>query len=201
LQHRADHEADQATRNEQACLARRQMPWLGHVVNDVGGVERVIAVKENHQADEQGKKAVVTADRGVGDFLADVDHARRTWARETGNAEKDLDRSISACRTVYMPVSMNLNVFSLNALRVKSSKAGGVSEGRSALYPKLGSLLTACKGRLTPSFARTANESAIACPRPFGLLVSKSCSPEQSCTGHSIDSTFPECIICPVSKI
>lgn len=78
LEQRADHEADQAARNKQTRLAWSQVPRLHHIMNDVGWIECIVAVKEHNHTDKQCEKAMVWADGSVRDFLAYIDHARHT---------------------------------------------------------------------------------------------------------------------------
>jgi hypothetical protein len=67
-------------------------------MNDVGRIESIVAVKKNHHADEQGEEAMVSADGSAGDFLAHIDHERRTRAKRSMIAADGLLGRISAFR-------------------------------------------------------------------------------------------------------
>jgi hypothetical protein len=44
---RADQKSDESTRDEEAGLSRLEIPWLQHVVNDVGRIEYVVAIEQS----------------------------------------------------------------------------------------------------------------------------------------------------------
>src|ERR1700733_3279812 len=64
---------------------------------------------------------MVGADRSVGDFLADVDHARRTCAWRSIDSEDGLFCRISTTGSLRMQANMFLNTFSLSAFHAMSS--------------------------------------------------------------------------------
>src|SRR5882757_6050721 len=54
------------------------MPRLSYVMNDVCGIEGIVAVEEHHHADQQREKAMISPDRSVSDFFAHINHERHT---------------------------------------------------------------------------------------------------------------------------
>jgi hypothetical protein len=73
---RPDEEADEPARYQEPRLPGQQSPRLCHVVDDVGGIERIVSVKQSKDAHGGAKTPVEGADLGLRQFLMDVDHAR-----------------------------------------------------------------------------------------------------------------------------
>src|SRR5258708_35406808 len=73
---RAEQEADQSARYQKARLARLEAPGSGDIVDDISGIEGVVAVEQRQQSHEGAKTPVEGARLGIRQFFMDVDRLR-----------------------------------------------------------------------------------------------------------------------------
>jgi len=69
----ADQKADQAARDQQSRLAALEAPRRRHIVNDIGRIERIVAVEQREQPHDQAKTQMKSAHPRLGQLLVHID--------------------------------------------------------------------------------------------------------------------------------
>jgi hypothetical protein len=70
---RPDQKSNQPARNQESDLGALKSPGAGHIVNDIGRFERVVAVEQGQKPHDQAKPHMEAADLCAGEFFMNID--------------------------------------------------------------------------------------------------------------------------------